>query len=111
MQGALGGSVDIANPDGNLRSIYYARYVDWFFTTPLILLDVILMGNVALGATLWYDPEPSFRCTHSCLSIVAFLPLPPLPRTASIVAFSRQRCLLSPFMVDFLSVMPDSCWS
>jgi len=53
MQGAHGGSVDVANPDGNLRSIYYARYVDWFFTTPLILLDVILMGNVALGATLW----------------------------------------------------------
>ena len=53
MQGALGGSANIANPDGNLRSIYYARYVDWFFTTPLILLDVILMGNVALGATLW----------------------------------------------------------
>ncbi len=53
LQGAHGGSVDVANPDGNLRSIYYARYVDWFFTTPLILLDVILMGNVALGATLW----------------------------------------------------------
>ena len=53
LQGAHGGSVDVANPNGNLRSIYYARYVDWFFTTPLILLDVILMGNVALGATLW----------------------------------------------------------
>jgi len=53
VMGAHGGSVDVANPNGNLRSIYYARYVDWFFTTPLILLDVILMGNVALGATLW----------------------------------------------------------
>jgi bacteriorhodopsin len=53
VMGALGGSADILNPDGNLRSIYYARYVDWFFTTPLILLDVILMGNVALGCTLW----------------------------------------------------------
>lgn len=53
MQGALGGSANIYNPDGNYRSIYYARYVDWFFTTPLILMDVILMGNLALGATLW----------------------------------------------------------
>ena len=53
MQGALGGSANILNPDGNLRSIYYVRYIDWFFTTPLLLLDVILMGNIALGATLW----------------------------------------------------------
>lgn len=42
-----------ANPDGNLRDIYYARYIDWFFTTPLLLLDIILLAGLPLGVTLW----------------------------------------------------------
>lgn len=52
-QAASGGKALTANPDGNLRDIYYARYIDWFFTTPLLLLDVILLAGLPLGVTLW----------------------------------------------------------
>lgn len=27
---------------GNMRQIFYVRYIDWFLTTPLILLDLLL---------------------------------------------------------------------
>ena len=90
MQGALGGSANIANPDGNLRSIYYARYVDWFFTTPLILLDVILMGNVALGATLWYHPQPSPWMHTIALSLMETLPLPPFSQAYSVARLQGE---------------------
>lgn len=52
-QAASGGKALTANPDGNLRDIYYARYIDWFFTTPLLLLDIILLAGLPLGVTLW----------------------------------------------------------
>lgn len=54
LQAAKGGSALTANPDGNLRDIYYARYIDWFFTTPLLLLDIILLAGLPLGVTLWW---------------------------------------------------------
>ena len=31
---------------GNYRSIYYARYIDWFITTPLLLLDLMLTAGM-----------------------------------------------------------------
>ncbi|BDA40368.1 Opsin-1 [Coccomyxa sp. Obi] len=54
-----GGSALVYNPDGNLRSIYYTRYIDWFFTTPLLLLDLILLAGLPLGTTLWQASTPS----------------------------------------------------
>jgi bacteriorhodopsin len=54
LQAAHGGSAHVLNPDGNLRDIYYTRYIDWFFTTPLLLLDLILLANLPLGTTLWW---------------------------------------------------------
>jgi bacteriorhodopsin len=27
---------------GNMRQIFYVRYIDWFLTTPLLLLDLLL---------------------------------------------------------------------
>ena len=30
-----------------------ARYIDWFFTTPLLLLDILLIAGVSFGTTLW----------------------------------------------------------
>ena len=30
-----------------------ARYVDWFFTTPLLLLDLLLLTGMPLGVALW----------------------------------------------------------
>ena len=30
-----------------------ARYVDWFFTTPLLLLDILLLAGLSMGTTLW----------------------------------------------------------
>lgn len=33
-----------SNPkvSGNMRQIFYVRYIDWFVTTPLLLLDLLL---------------------------------------------------------------------
>lgn len=35
------------------RPIFYARYIDWSITTPLLLLDVLLMAKLPLSATAW----------------------------------------------------------
>lgn len=50
---AHGGSALTANPYGDTRDIYYARYVDWFFTTPLLLLDLLLLTGMPIGVALW----------------------------------------------------------
>lgn len=31
---------------GNYRSIFYVRYIDWFITTPLLLLDLLLTAGM-----------------------------------------------------------------
>ena len=31
---------------GNTRSVFYARYIDWVITTPLLLLDLMLTAGV-----------------------------------------------------------------
>lgn len=31
---------------GNYRAIYYVRYIDWFITTPLLLLDLLLTAGM-----------------------------------------------------------------
>lgn len=36
-----------------VRTIYYARYVDWFITTPLLLLDILLLTGCPIATTLW----------------------------------------------------------
>ncbi len=35
------------------REIFWARYVDWFITTPLLLLDILLIANTSIGETMW----------------------------------------------------------
>ena len=30
-----------------------ARYIDWTFTTPLLLMDVLLIAGVPFGTLLW----------------------------------------------------------
>ena len=30
---------------GNVRQIFYVRYIDWFCTTPLLLLDLMLTAG------------------------------------------------------------------
>ena len=32
---------------------YWARYVDWFFTTPLLLLDLALLAGATKEAIVW----------------------------------------------------------
>lgn len=34
------------------RPFYYARYIDWFLTTPLLLLDLMLLAKVDRTRTL-----------------------------------------------------------
>lgn len=38
---------------GQYRSIYYARYIDWFITTPLLLLDLLLTAGMPWPTILW----------------------------------------------------------
>jgi len=43
---------------GSLREVFWVRYVDWFITTPLLLLDLLLMGGMPLPTiafTLFMD--------------------------------------------------------
>lgn len=44
-----------SNPvvSGRMRSIYYVRYIDWFITTPLLLLDLLLTAGMPWPTLLW----------------------------------------------------------
>lgn len=35
------------------RDVFWARYIDWFFTTPLLLLDLLMLAAVPLGTFIW----------------------------------------------------------
>lgn len=35
------------------RDVWYARYIDWFVTTPLLLLDLLMVAAVPVGTALW----------------------------------------------------------
>lgn len=35
------------------RDVWYARYIDWFVTTPLLLLDLLMIAAVPVGTALW----------------------------------------------------------
>lgn len=34
------------------REVFYARYIDWAFTTPLLLLDLTLLAGIPIGETV-----------------------------------------------------------
>jgi len=38
---------------GNLRQIFYVRYIDWFITTPLILLDLLLTCGLPTSTIIY----------------------------------------------------------
>ncbi|KAF2724705.1 family A G protein-coupled receptor-like protein [Polychaeton citri CBS 116435] len=38
---------------GVYREIFYARYVDWFITTPLLLMDLLLTAGMPWPTILW----------------------------------------------------------
>lgn len=38
---------------GNYRDIFYVRYIDWFITTPLLLLDLLLTAGMPWPTILW----------------------------------------------------------
>ncbi|KAF2820030.1 family A G protein-coupled receptor-like protein [Ophiobolus disseminans] len=38
---------------GTFRSIYYVRYIDWFITTPLLLLDLLLTAGMPWPTISW----------------------------------------------------------
>jgi bacteriorhodopsin len=40
------GVTTIVDAEGNERVVYWARYVDWFITTPLLLLDLALLAGL-----------------------------------------------------------------
>jgi bacteriorhodopsin len=44
---ALGFGATVVNIGGEDRLIYWARYTDWFFTTPLLLLDLALLAGAS----------------------------------------------------------------
>jgi bacteriorhodopsin len=52
----------------NGRAFYYARYVDWFFTTPLLLLDVLVVSGTGFSSMAL-----SFMFTFDVLMIAAGL--------------------------------------
>ncbi|MEF8883910.1 MAG: bacteriorhodopsin [Haloarculaceae archaeon] len=44
---ALGFGSTMVNVGGEERLIYWARYTDWFFTTPLLLVDLALLAGAS----------------------------------------------------------------
>lgn len=38
---------------GNMRQIFYVRYIDWFLTTPLLLLDLLLTCGLPAPTILY----------------------------------------------------------
>ena len=38
---------------GVTREIFYARYIDWFVTTPLLLMDLLLTAGMPWPSVLW----------------------------------------------------------
>lgn len=38
---------------GQFREIFYVRYIDWFITTPLLLLDLLLTAGMPWPTVLW----------------------------------------------------------
>jgi bacteriorhodopsin len=38
---------------GRYREIFYVRYIDWFITTPLLLLDLLLTAGMPWPTLLW----------------------------------------------------------
>lgn len=38
---------------GTIREIFYVRYIDWFITTPLLLLDLMLTAGMPWPTILW----------------------------------------------------------
>lgn len=38
---------------GTYREIFYVRYIDWFITTPLLLLDLLLTAGMPWPSILW----------------------------------------------------------
>jgi hypothetical protein len=53
LQASQGGAtqVNVYQQPGLSRQIFWARYVDWFFTTPLLLLDLVLLADVSKFTT------------------------------------------------------------
>nr|AHH02116.1 protein 118 [synthetic construct] len=45
--------IKVYDETNTARAIYWARYVDWTITTPLLLLDILLMAGLSIGDTLW----------------------------------------------------------
>ncbi|KAK5105751.1 hypothetical protein LTR62_002187 [Meristemomyces frigidus] len=43
----------IAGVNGRNREIFYVRYIDWFITTPLLLLDLLLTAGLPWPSILW----------------------------------------------------------
>jgi len=50
---AMAVNADNTTPSNDDRQVVYARYIDWIFTTPLLLLDLILMTNMPSTMTAW----------------------------------------------------------
>jgi bacteriorhodopsin len=52
------GLTEITLSTGRVVDLYWARYADWLFTTPLLLLDLALLADVdrpTIGALVGVD--------------------------------------------------------
>eukprot|EP01026_Neomeris_dumetosa_P067878 TRINITY_DN6634_c0_g1_i1.p1 TRINITY_DN6634_c0_g1~~TRINITY_DN6634_c0_g1_i1.p1 ORF type:complete len:240 (+),score=32.16 TRINITY_DN6634_c0_g1_i1:205-924(+) len=56
------------------RQVIYARYVDWFFTTPLLLLDLVLMTNMPTTMISWVMGADVFMITLGIIGAFADTP-------------------------------------
>ena len=85
------GLVEVELLDGTVLDIYWARYADWLFTTPLLLLDLALLANadretiytligldvfmIATGLIGAFATQPVYRIAWWGISTAALLVL------------------------------------
>ncbi|KAF1983869.1 family A G protein-coupled receptor-like protein [Aulographum hederae CBS 113979] len=46
-------AVEFHHKPGMFREIFYVRYIDWFITTPLLLMDLLLTAGMPWPTILW----------------------------------------------------------
>ena len=47
---ATGNGMKTVELSNGFRDVYWARYVDWLITTPLLLVDVLLIAKLPLAS-------------------------------------------------------------
>merc|ERR1712007_356348 len=102
-------NVGVAQVDGH--PVYYARYLDWFFTTPFFLLDLSLLAGADTWSTFYV-----MLLNALCIAAGAIGALNPkvgwpcfIFGMVTFVMFLSQRVVESIVRTSWLQLLPWDC--